>query len=856
MTDVVRLKPLEYVHVHDSNTSVTYLLIGPCTYTVPQHETLAFKEPKRYISVPPRHYALIECPVLRDAKSGDLVRDKHGQVRTALGEKEIRFEQEPFPLYPNEVLREVKALMVLESTQSIVLRAARDFSEKDQSGASVSRNAGDEWLFRGPGTYVPRVEHEFVEKRDAIIVKTHESLKLRARNKHVDATGVERSVGEEYLWSREGAYTLSVDEQLINVVPAKILTAVTALHVEVVKAFTDTRPWARGVERKPGQVYMVTADDTTAFTPFPSEKIATTTNLVTVNKLQYAVILDPVIDGVQQFGRRQVVTNRSLFLQPGERLEAGVQNVYVLAEDEGIVLTAIEEFSDGKAGKRVPGDAWLLTGPLEYIPHASVRVQRDKNGAEKRKRIVLADGEGVYVRNCNTGEVRAVIGEAFMLAAHEELWEKELPKVVEEKLQRQGDSHTAYMEKRGVVAKRDKTRVVRYVIPHNAITQVYDYKKRTQRTIFGPDAVLLGPDEEFSVLSLSGSEWDPARPNVCLPKKTGRIKALYLFLGPSTLTDVLEVETSDHARLELQLSYDWHFDVEVGDAVKANECFSVPDFVGDCCSCIASRIRANVAGISFDNFHKHSATLVKGAVFGIDNRTQEPKSILRFPSNRLVVTSVDVQGIEVLDEKTRNALNQSVKMAIEITTQSQEAGARQEASVREQQARGMLETQVIQDKARAEGQRKSVIELESQSAAIASSGQAKAEARARSDASEIEAQTTVRVAQIKATTQSTLENMTLESKKQKQLAELEGRSLTETEELAHKKAVTDIESGKFARTMNAIGKDTVKALARAGPELQARLLKSLGLEGYLVTDGTNPINLFNAAQGMTAAPTR
>ena len=37
------------------------------------------------------------------------------------------------------------------------------------------------------------------------------------------------------------------------------------------------------------------------------------------------------------------------------------------------------------------------------------------------------------------------------------------------------------------------------------------------------------------------------------------------------------------------------------DAAKL---FSVPDFVGDACKAIASRIRGNVAASQFDDFHK------------------------------------------------------------------------------------------------------------------------------------------------------------------------------------------------------------------------------------------------------------
>lgn len=65
--------------------------------------------------------------------------------------------------------------------------------------------------------------------------------------------------------------------------------------------------------------------------------------------------------------------------------------------------------------------------------------------------------------------------------------------------------------------------------------------------VFGPDMVMLKPDEQFTQLSLSGGK--PKRPNT--------IKSLCLLLGPDFCTDIITIETSDHARLSLQLSYNW-----------------------------------------------------------------------------------------------------------------------------------------------------------------------------------------------------------------------------------------------------------------------------------------------------------
>jgi len=62
-----------------------------------------------------------------------------------------------------------------------------------------------------------------------------------------------------------------------------------------------------------------------------------------------------------------------------------------------------------------------------------------------------------------------------------------------------------------------------------------------------------------------------------------------------------------------------------------------------------------------------------------------------------------------------------------------------------------------------------------------------------------------------------------------------------------------IETDKFVNMVEALGQDTLISMARAGPETKAKMLKGLGLKGFLVTDGKSPINLFNTANGFLAS---
>lgn len=78
---------------------------------------------------------------------------------------------------------------------------------------------------------------------------------------------------------------------------------------------------------------------------------------------------------------------------------------------------------------------------------------------------------------------------------------------------------------------------------------------------------------------------------------------------------------------------------------------------------------------------QNSIRIICSAVFGFDEKMQV-RSSLRFSQNNLVISSVDIQSVEPVDQRTRDALQKSVQLAIEITTNSQEAAARSDAHVR------------------------------------------------------------------------------------------------------------------------------------------------------------------------------
>jgi major vault protein len=825
-----RIPPYFYLHVLDQNTNVTRLEIGPLTYIRQDNERVVFG-PEKMITVPPRHYTIIENPVVRN-KEGQVIKDGSGQAKLHHADQEIRLAHDPFPLYPGEVLKQaVTPLKVVAANSALRIRSILDF--EDESGEK--RVAGDEWLFEGPGTYIPRKEVVVDETIRATVIKPNQAIKLRARKECIDRQSNERVTGEEWIVKKTGAYLPGAYEEVVDIVNAYVLTEKQALHMRAIRTFKDDF----GVTRKNGEEWLIKMTDTETHIPAVYEEVVGVVNITTLTNRHFCVILDPVDDsGKPQFGKKKLVKGEKVFfLMPGEKLEKGVQNLFVLGENEGLILRANEKFTD-QGKERNPGDRWMIRGPAEYVAPVEVEV------VTKRTAIPLDENEGIYVRDVKTGKVRGITGETYMLNQDEELWEKELPPVVEQLLI-QGKDPVAdrgeYGRVKGVETKgRDKTRVVTFRVPHNAAVQIYDYKEKKARVLFGPELVMLGPDEQFTQLSISGGK--PKKPNV--------IKSLCLLLGPDFCTDIITVETADHARLSLQLSYNWHFAVEKKeDNADSARIFSVPDFVGDACKAIASRVRGAVASVKFDDFHKNSAKIIRASVFGIDDNNKV-RDKFSFPQNNLVITSIDIQSVEPVDQRTRDSLMKSVQLAIEITTNSQEATARHEAERLEQEAKGRLERQKISDEAEAERARKGLLELQANSAAVESTGQAKAEALSRAEAARIEGEAAVDQAKLKAQAMKIEAESELERLTQAREAEMKYVKEQNELEINKNREMGGIEVTRFRDMVTAIGPDTIRAIAVSGPEMQAKLLQGLGLKSTLITDGTTPINLFNTAQGL------
>ena len=67
--------------------------------------------------------------------------------------------------------------------------------------------------------------------------------------------------------------------------------------------------------------------------------------------------------------------------------------------------------------------------------------------------------------------------------------------------------------------------------------------------------------------------------------------------------------------------------------------------------------------------------------------------------------------------------------------------------------------------------------------------------------------------------------------------------------------IAEVETRKFREMVEAIGPDTLKAIASGPQDHQVKMLQSLGLTSTLITDGRTPVNLLSTANGLLGTVT-
>ena len=118
----------------------------------------------------------------------------------------------------------------------------------------------------------------------------NEALRLKANRATTDRDGHVRVAGEEWMVRKVGAYLPGAHETVVRKCIAFVLTDKTAVHVIANKTFTDQL----GVKRKNGEEYLITLNDMESFIPDVYEEVVGPVQITTLTDRQYCVVLNPI----------------------------------------------------------------------------------------------------------------------------------------------------------------------------------------------------------------------------------------------------------------------------------------------------------------------------------------------------------------------------------------------------------------------------------------------------------------------------------------------------------------------------------------------------------------------------------
>ena len=433
---------------------------------------------------------------------------------------------------------------------------------------------------------------------------------------------------------------------------------------------------------------------------------------VTLERLEYCILKDEDGNKTYKYGPEVV------FPKPSESFVTSPKGGYVfraieLSKITGIYVKVIAEYKDDDGTVHPVGEELFITGDQQmiYYPRPEHAVI---NYDEKitHHAIAIPEGEGRYIMNRLTGEIKTVYGPAMYLpdprtevvvkrkltpkqcslwypgnkealnynnALTERAVEKNLGKMTADidclnsaftyatanlastlaslETNASISRGTSYTKPRTITLDNKFDGVVSIDVWTGYAVNVIS-KSGERKVVCGPQTILLDYDQTLEELQMSTGK----------PKSTDNvIHTVYLRHKNNKVSDIIEVETKDFVRCAVKVSYCVDFE----DAYSS-KWFNVENYV----KFLSDRVRAEVRSIAkkynIEAFYQNYAEIVRNAA--VIPELAGPADVARpgrfFEENGMNLYECEVLGIkvesdieELLEEHQREMITQSLRLA-------------------------------------------------------------------------------------------------------------------------------------------------------------------------------------------------
>lgn len=588
---------------------------------------------------------------------------------------------------------------------------------------------------------------------------------------------------------------------------------------------------------------------------------------VTLERLEYCILKDE--DGNKRYMHGPAV----VFPEPTETFVTSPKGGYVfraveLSPISGIYVKVIAEYNDGEGEKTIThpvGEELFITGndQMIYYPrpeHAIITY----DGKMMHHAIAIPEGEGRYIMNRLTGEIKTIKGPLMYLpdpryevvvkrklsrhqcelmypgnqealAYNEQLTERS----VEKSLKTMSiDEFTAYSTSNSfgdtlanLEAKANISRGTSYTKPRT-ITLDTKYegvvtievwtgyainvisKDGTREVICGPQTVMLDYDQTLEELQLSTGK----------PKNTDKlIHTAFLRHESNKVSDVITVETKDFVRCAIKVSYCVDFDRAYQD-----KWFNIDNYVKFMCDRERSLMKRAAKNYTIEEFYQNYVDIIRDVAIARDRSEIKDADKAEhkgrfFPENGMFVSDCEVLAIDVerdIYEMLTEHQREMVQQALNLSTADKRVQVIEQLAIAEQKEHDLKNQQLIHslDLDREEAIRR--IEIQS-------------------EVNRMKEQETEKAKQAAKDLQ-TLADEIAQAERERKRQDLEL-------ELAHKQALADLEKAKndayaatIASVMNSVSPDLIAALTANANKDMVNALTS-AISPYAIAGGDESV---------------
>ena len=417
---------------------------------------------------------------------------------------------------------------------------------------------------------------------------------------------------------------------------------------------------------------------------------------VTLERLEYVILKD-------ESGSKRYVSGPSVvfpeptetFVESGNKKGGVIFRALELSPISGIYVKVIADYKDTDGTEHKTGEELFITGndQMIYYPrpeHALIQY----DGKYMHHAIAIPEGEGRYVLNRLTGDIKTVTGPAMYLpdprtevVVKRKLSKREcelfypgnrevleynqgLSEIATEKLARSGKANAitdaincAYSTANATdslaifEATANISRGVSYTKPRTiTLDTKYDgvvsidvwtgyavcvvSKSGKREVVVGPATRLLNYDETLQPISTSEGD------------------TVFLKLNNNKITDVINAQTSDYVDVQVKLTYNVDFN---GDKSKWFEVDNYTRFVTDY---MRNVIKIAIKNYDIQDFYADSTAIIRAEVL------DEETGVHTFKNNGAVITDVEVVSVsversvaELLEQHQEEILSKSLELA-------------------------------------------------------------------------------------------------------------------------------------------------------------------------------------------------